>query len=174
MGYVAYIQENKIQEIHDDPDANGVPINQRFTPQYLESCVDISDVSPLPEFNWSAYQVNGEWVFAPYVAPPLTPEQILANQSEKLAYLKRIAELQKTALTARIGVLNEAIDYEIATPEEVAELPLRVAQRKEWGLYAIYLGRVTSQEGWPPDVDWPVQPIAGMDLTTSSVVTQGS
>lgn len=105
---------------------------------------------------------------APEVPPP-TPEEVLASQSAKLVALKSVANAQKTALTNRIGELNDAVEYEVATPEEVAELPVRVAQRKAWGLYSIDLGRVTSQAGWPPDVVWPTAPAEGMDLTVSAV-----
>jgi len=104
---------------------------------------------------------------APEVPPP-TPAEILASQSAKLQGLKQLATAQKSALINRIGVLNDAIELEEATPAEVAELPIRQAQLLEWKRYAIYLGRVTTQEGWPPDVVWPTQPVEGMDLTVSA------
>lgn len=100
--------------------------------------------------------------------PPPTPEQILASQSAKLSAMKSVANAQKNALANRISELNDAIEYDVATPDEIAELPVRVAQRKLWGLHSIDLGRVTSQEGWPPDVIWPVAPTEGMDLTVSA------
>ena len=101
--------------------------------------------------------------------PPPTPAEVLASQSAKLQGLTQLATAQKSALTNRIGVLNDAIELEEATPSEAAELPIRQAQLLEWKRYAIYLGRVTSQEGWPPEVEWPVQPAEGMDLTVSAV-----
>jgi hypothetical protein len=104
-----------------------------------------------------------------FLNPELTPEGILASQSLKLQELTRLASLQKTALINRIGVLQDSIDLEMATSEELAELPLRQAQLLEWKRYAIYLGRVTGQDGWPPDVEWPVQPSSGMDLAVSAV-----
>lgn len=113
-------------------------------------------------------------IFSPPEEEPPTPEQILASQSAKLVSLKSVANAQKVALNNRINELNDAIEYDVATPEEVAELPVRVAQRKAWGLYSIELGRVTSQDGWPPNVQWPVQPAEGMDLTTSSVTAKTS
>jgi hypothetical protein len=151
-----------------DDDGNDIPITERFTPQYVEQCVEITNLVPLPEFNWTATQVGGEWVFVPYVEPPLTPQQILVNQSAKLVGLKQLAEAQKVALSNRIGTLNDAIELEMATPAEIAELPVRTAQLKAWKTYAVLLGRVTGQAGWPPDVEWPVQPAEGMDLTTSA------
>jgi hypothetical protein len=103
--------------------------------------------------------------FPPHVP---SPEEVLASQSAKLQGFKQVAEAQKVALAARIGVLNDAIELEEATPAEIAELPLRQAQLLEWKRYAIYLGRVTTQAGWPPDAVWPVQPVGGMDLTVSA------
>lgn len=117
---------------------------------------------------WS--YIDGVFIAPPIPeVPPPTPAEILASQSAKLVALKAVANAQKVALTNRIGELNDAIEYEVATPEEIAELPVRVAQRKEWGLYSIDLGRVTSQEGWPPNVTWPTPPAEGIDLTVSAV-----
>lgn len=145
--------------------------------------VEITDIDPegrfhpdllwLPcssevEAGWVATESEGVWSLAPYVPPPPTPEEILASQSAILQQLTQLANAQKVALTNRITTLQDAIDLEMATPEEVAELPVRQAQLLEWKRYAIYLGRVTGQDGWPPDVEWPVQPADGMDLTVSA------
>jgi hypothetical protein len=111
--------------------------------------------------------VNGEFVSPP--PPPLTEAELLAIQSQKLQGLSQIATAQKTALTNRIGTLNDAIELEMATPEEEAELPVRTLQLKAWKTYAILLGRVTTQTGWYSTVTWPVQPTEGMDLTVSAV-----
>lgn len=118
-------------------------------------------------------------VFSPPEQEPPTAEEVLASQSAKLLSLKNYAELQKSAITKRISVLQDAIDNIgiegaeefAATPEEQAEFTLRKTQLAKWKNYAILLGRVTSQEGWPPNVQWPVQPAEGIDLTTSSSVS---
>ncbi|PVZ56577.1 hypothetical protein C9422_18825 [Pseudomonas sp. B1(2018)] len=96
-------------------------------------------------------------------------ESILAVQSAKLQELTQLAAAQKVALINRISTLNDSIELEMATPEEVAELPVRTAQLKQWKTYAVLLGRVTGQTGWPPEVTWPTQPAEGMDLTVSAV-----
>lgn len=115
------------------------------------------------------WYADGAWQVEDIPAPPgPTPEQILSAQSAKLSSLKAEAEAQKTALTNRIGVLNDSIELEMATPEEEAELPVRTTQIKAWKTYAVLLGRVTTQAGWPPEVVWPAQPAAGMDLTVSA------
>lgn len=146
-----------------------IPIEQRYTAELVSCMADITGMDPQPVQGWVGEFENGAWAVFPYVAPPPTAAQVLASQSAKLVGLKSVANAQKVALTNRIGELTDAVEYEVATPEEVAELPLRVAQRKAWGLYSIDLGRVTSQEGWPPDVVWPTQPEEGMDLSVSAV-----
>lgn len=124
------------------------------------------------------WYADGAWQVEDIPAPPgPTPEQILSAQSAKLSSLKAEAEAQKTALTKRISVLQDAIDNVgvegaeefAATPEEQIEFPNRKAQLTKWKNYAIALGRVTTQAGWPPEVVWPAQPAEGMDLTVSSV-----
>ena len=107
---------------------------------------------------------------APPPVPP-TPEEVLASQSAILQAATQLAAAQKTALTERIDTLNDAIELEMATPEEIAELPVRQAQLTAWKRYAVLLGRVATQEGWPPNVIWPEQPAEGMDLTISAART---
>lgn len=104
-----------------------------------------------------------------YLAFINPPVNVLALQSAKLQELTQLASAQKTALTERIGTLNDAIDMDMAIPEEEAELPARMAQLKLWKTYAVLLWRVTTQLGWPAEVTWPAQPANGMDLTVSAM-----
>lgn len=133
---------------------------------------DVTDHDPVIGQNDTAIQVDGKWVFTTYVIPTATPEQILASQSYKLQQLTQTAASQKLALTNRVSTLNDAIELEMATPEEEIELPERTIQLKAWKTYAVLLGRVTSQAGWPPEVTWPVQPTEGMDLTVSATTPE--
>lgn len=151
-----------------DPSRIGqeIPIELRYHPSMVENMHDITDIDPHPQEGWVASEAGGVWTFAPYTP---TPQQILSSQSAKLQALTQLASSQKTALANRISTLNDAIELEMATTEEVAELPARQAQLLEWKRYAVYLGRVTGQDGWPPEVEWPVQPLTGMDLTVSAV-----
>lgn len=103
---------------------------------------------------------------------PLTPADILANQSAILQGLTSECNAQKSALTNRISTIQDAIDLEMVTPEEEEELPVRQAQLKAWKTYGVLLGRVTTQAGWPPNVVWPTKPSAGMDLTVSASAPQ--
>ena len=145
-------------------------ITTMFHPDFV--WVDVTDTTPVPAEGWNATETNGIWSFAPAVIPPPTPAEILETQSEKLQRATQLAAAQKVALTERISTLNDAIELEMATPEEEIELPKRVLQLKAWKTYAVLLGRVTSQVGWPPDVVWPVQPTEGMDLTVSATAPQ--
>lgn len=171
MKTYAHLTNGVVDEIitpHLDLSGNQYAIEACFPAEFVSQCVEITELQPQPGLAWT---FNGQTFFAP-VEPEPTPEQILATQSAKLQSLKQLAEAQKSALTARISTLNDAIELEMATPEEISELPLRQAQLLEWKRYAVYLGRVTGQAGWPPDVEWPVQPASGMDLTVSAVVPE--
>lgn len=106
-------------------------------------------------------------VFTAPPVPPPTEAELLAAQSFKLQQATQLAAAQKAALVNRVGTLNDAIELEISTPEEEAELPVRMLQLKAWKTYAILLGRVTAQAGWYATVEWPIQPAEGMDLTVS-------
>jgi len=100
--------------------------------------------------------------------PPPTDAEIAAANTVKLQQATQLAAAQKSALASRVGTLLDAVELEMATPEEEAELPVRQVQLLAWKKYAIYLGRVTLQEGWALTVAWPTQPAEGMDLTVSA------
>jgi hypothetical protein len=115
---------------------------------------------------WS--YVDGEFVSAPVPAtPPPTSAEISALNTGTLQKHNQLAAVQKAALADRVGTLQDAIELEMATSAEVAELPVRQAQLLEWKRYAVFLGRVTLQAGWPLTVEWPVQPTDGMSVQAS-------
>ncbi|PTT31887.1 tail fiber assembly protein [Pseudomonas sp. HMWF021] len=92
------------------------------------------------------------------------PVDAIAVQSAILAGLTQTATAQKLALADRISTLNDSVRLQLVTPEETLELPLRIAQLESWQAYAVYLGRVTGQDGWPSEVEWPEQPATGLEL----------
>lgn len=104
-----------------------------------------------------------------YINPP--PDYLAINSAE-LQRRTQLASSQKIALTERISTLNDAIELEEATQSEIEELPARQSQLLDWKRYAIYLGRVTTQEGWHMVIVWPVEPADGMDLTVSAVAPE--
>ena len=75
--------------------------------------------------------------------PPLTKEQLIAQ-----------AEMQKRILMAeagdKISVLQDAVDLDMATPEEESTL-------KAWKVYRVLLSRVDTSTA--PDIDWPLTPV---------------
>lgn len=168
MTIFAIITGSIVSEIFDAGDL--IPGVDILTPETV--AIDLTGVEPMPSAGWTAINTDGGWEFSEPVAPVPTLEQILASQSLKLQQLTQLAAAQKVALTNRIGTLNDAIELEMITPEEVIELPKRVLQLKAWKTYAVLLGRVTSQVSWPAEVTWPVQPTEGMDLTVSATAPQ--
>lgn len=61
----------------------------------------------------------------------------------------RDALLQEAAL--RIAPLQDAVDLDEATAEEITEL-------KAWKLYRVSLNRLDQQSGYPASINWPVAP----------------
>lgn len=156
MPYAAY------NHISQDPIPGGIEITEA---QYLEALAGMQQ-------GWEVTITDGVFRVGPPIPAepePPTEEEKLAAQSQKLQVFTHTANAQKNALTNRIGTLQDAIELEMATPGEIAELPVRQAQLLEWKRYAVFLGRVTTQAGWYETVEWPVQPTGGMDLTVSAV-----
>lgn len=173
MRKYARVVEGVVFEIFTPPmkeDGTQWPMEESVTADLALGMVEITDLDPRPDQYWT---FDGS-TFAPPAPYVPSPEEVLASQSAKLQSLKAAADAQKSALSIRVSVLNDSVELEMATPEEVAELPIRTQQLKDWKIYAVYLGRVTTQEGWAANVVWPVQPSEGIDLTTSSVSGQTS
>lgn len=89
---------------------------------------------------------------------PKSQDDIENEKRLELNVLMQEAEGQKSAISIRIGVLNDAVKYAMATPEEVDELKLRISQQEDWGKYAVLLGRTTSQSEWYDSANWPAPP----------------
>lgn len=155
------IQDGLVREITKlDPEG-------RYHPSLL--WVDIGDNEQEVLPGWTAVEKDGAWIYAEYVPPPPTSDEILAENSVKLQAANQLAAAQKIALTNRIGVINDAVEFEEATQAELNEIPIRQAQLTAWKRYAVLLGRVTTQAGWHESVEWPYQPTEGMDLSVSAV-----
>ena len=160
--------------VEGDPSRIGdeIPIELRFTPEFISWLVEITDMNPEPQLGW----VHIDGGFAPWTP---SAEQVLAEQSNKLQGLTQLTNSQKLTLVNRISTLQDAVDNIgiegleefAATAEEQVELPKRKSQLTKWKNYGILLGRVTSQTGWPPNVTWPTQPTEGMDLTVSGTTS---
>lgn len=96
----------------------------------------------------------------------LSESQKKSSYSEKLKILKNISENQKLSIENRIGVINDAVEFDDVTPQEIKELSDRKIQLVEWKRFAIDLGRMSYTESLE-DHEWPKQPEQGMDLSIS-------
>ncbi len=77
-----------------------------------------------------------------HINPPVTEEQLIAQaESKKQRLLSEAAEA--------IAPLQDAVDLDMATPEEEAQL-------KEWKKYRVMLNRVDTSPG--ADTVWPTPP----------------
>lgn len=103
-----------------------------------------------PEF---AYEI-----LPPPPVPEKTLEQILTEATDQLNAFNRNASAQVSALQGRVDALADAVDLDMATPSELAEQPVRLAQLKGWKTYRVLLGRVSSAVGWPSNPVWPAIP----------------
>lgn len=85
---------------------------------------------------------NGRPITVP--APGQTPEQILSGA---LLQRDRLIGVAST----RIAPLQDAVDLDDATPEDVSLL-------KKWKQYRVAVNRVPEQEGFPTQITWPPEP----------------
>lgn len=74
--------------------------------------------------------------------PPPTKEQLIEQAEAKKQYLMSEA-------AEAIAPLQDAVDLDMATPEEGALL-------KEWRKYRVMLNRADTSTA--PDIEWPVKP----------------
>lgn len=113
-----------------------VPIDERFHADIVATLVDITGVSGV-----SIGDTYSNGVFAPYVPPLPSPAEFLANNTAA-----RDALLATAA--ARIAPLQDAVDLDEATTEEVAALKL-------WKQYRVAVNRVDLSVATP---SWPAVP----------------
>lgn len=144
MKTYAQIDSSAISEIIQ-PWANEqgeeVPIEQRFTPEFVAALVDITDIDPPPLEGWTATEADGVWSFAPYTPPPPTPQEILAKNSNDQMVLLDIASRSMTPLLVSLQLGN-------ATDEETT-------LARAWQTYCRALKMVDMAVAVP---DWPIAP----------------
>lgn len=83
---------------------------------------------------------GGEFLAPPTAAP-------VAHAADVRA--RRDALLAQAAL--RIAPLEDAIDLDVETPEDIETLTA-------WKQYRVALSRIEQQDGFPADVEWPAAP----------------
>lgn len=80
--------------------------------------------------------------FSPPPQPDITYEECVQRAQAELAQRQRVA-------ADRISVLQDAVDLDMATDQEIANL-------KAWKVYRVLLSRVNTSTA--PDIEWPVSP----------------
>lgn len=138
----ASIIETAGQEVYDALLAKAgeeIPIDERYTPEFVSSCVDISDVSPKPDQNWT---YDGTVFSQPKPYVPSAAEILASNTAQRDALLSNAA--------LAIAPLQDAVDLDEATDAEVALL-------KQWKQYRVAVNRVDLTQAQPL---WPTAPAA--------------
>jgi hypothetical protein len=126
--------EDVIHKAGDD-----IPIEQRFTPEFVLTLVDVTDISPQP----IVCMVYDGHTFSEYVPPAPSAVEILAtNTRTRDALLARAA--------AAIAPLQDAVDLDEATAAETALL-------KQWKQYRVAVNRIDLTNANPA---WPITPSA--------------
>lgn len=99
-------------------------------------------LAPPPEGNVRGASEDGFPVWV--AAPPMSDENVAIGNRAKREELMRQA-------TAAVAPLQDAVDLDIATQDELEQL-------RAWKSYRVELNRLEDRDGYPLLVDWPVQP----------------
>lgn len=155
MRTYAHIDQGRVAEIigplsyaEDVIDENGevihkagddIPIGDRYTPEFVATLVDITDLDPMP----TAGMIYDGTNFSEYVPPaPSAADILAANTATRDALLAQA--------TQAINPLQDAVDLEEATASETALLKL-------WKQYRVAVNRVDLAQQYPA---WPNTPSA--------------
>lgn len=84
-----------------------------------------------------------------FSSPPPTEEEVANQKSLAITANTGMKALLMEQASQKISVLQDAVDLEMATDEEAADLPL-------WKKYRVLLSRVDANTA--NQVDWPQQP----------------
>lgn len=121
---------------HEEFQVGEVPIEERFHPTILAQLVEIPAGVEV-----SQGDTHTGTTFGPPPAPPVKTEaQILVERDQLLA-----------TATLRIAPLQDAVDLDDATTEEIAEL-------KAWKQHRVKLSRINTLPGYPGSFTWPEAP----------------
>lgn len=129
--------------------------------EYGYAIVEYDQAPPLEllqKLDFGPWRVETGHYYRTWIVIDPVPQDFIDYYSPEVDRLAKLSNVQVTALQGRVDAIKDAIDFGIETPEEVAELPIREAELREWKLYRIYVGRIKTQAGWAMDIIWPVQP----------------
>lgn len=77
---------------------------------------------------------------------------------QMLTQLTQEATGQVDTIALRVSILQDAVDMEMATDEEVASLAQAKTELTAWKRYRVLLSRVEAQPGFPETIAWPEKP----------------
>lgn len=140
MKIYARVESGIVLEIIEplaDEDGIEVPIELRFTEEFVATLIDITGIDPQPDQRWT---YDGAVFSAPVAYQP-TPAEIRASNTSTRDYL-----LGQAALA--IAPLQDAVDLDEATAQEAALL-------KSWKQYRVAVNRIDLTLAAP---NWPVAP----------------
>jgi hypothetical protein len=127
----------------------------------------VPELTGLDEYIPGPVRIKDGHAYQGWVIVPATTAQWVAYQTLEVERLQRLSNAQVTALQGRVDALNDAVELDMATPEEIAEQPVRAAQLKAWKTYRVLVGRVPTQATWPQAPVWPVQSEAYTNETSA-------
>ena len=140
MRIYAHVENGVVDELVTptlDLDGNQYAIELCFPASFVDACVEITGLDPMPGQRWT---YDGTTFAAPVPYQP-TPEEIKAVNTSTRDYLLAQA-------TLAIAPLQDAVDLDEATAQEIALL-------KKWKQYRVAVNRVDLTQASPI---WPTQP----------------
>lgn len=144
MKIYAYVENGVVSEVIQpllDNEGSEIPIDQRYTPEFVANCVDVTGIDPSVQSNDLAVFDGEAWEFRAYVPPKPTLEVIVATNSRQRDFLLNAA-------TLAIAPLQDAVDLDEASADEIALL-------KQWKQFRISVNRIVLTDGSP---EWPQPP----------------
>ena len=115
-----------------------VPMKDRYVPEFVDQCVEVTGMDPLPDQNWT-YK-RGKFA-APAPIKDVDPIAAVVIERDRLL----------SYATLRMAPLVDAQDLGSITDAEASML-------MGWKQYRVDLNRIGDQIGYPDKIDWPVAP----------------
>ncbi|TNH43282.1 tail fiber assembly protein [Photorhabdus luminescens] len=103
--------------------------------------MSVAEVNNLPDF----CDISGKWQ---YINGDIVLREY--TKAELVAKAERRKEKLLALASNNIAPLQDAVDLDTATPEEIEQL-------KDWKKYRIQTNRIDTTIA--PDIEWPVQPV---------------
>jgi hypothetical protein len=116
------------------------------------------------EFSAASYDIepHGRDIFERAKAGEFGPvaEYVVTPERAKMLIQLRNTEANTkvNALQSEVNILQDAVDLEMATEEEVARLAAAKTELTAWKRYRVLLSRIEAQAGFPTVIEWPEKP----------------